>query len=314
MDNQSLAGASGPLSPTLAPPRPGDDLVLRLWRMLIRRLRLVFAVAFLSAAAAAGVAFSLAPVYRAEVAMVPAGEDKSMGSLAALSSQFGGLTALTGVDASPDLGTDLESIATLKSRKFTTAFFKDKNLLPVLFGDKWDAASGNWKKGLFGSAKAPTLWEAYRLFDDEVRDVKRNKKTGLVTLSIEWSDPQQAAQWANELVDRVNAALQARAIDEAQRSIAYLNEQLAKTTVLEVQQAIYRLIEKQVKTIMLANVRGEYAFKVIDPAVVPERKVRPKRALLTLLGGFGGLLLGVVVALVLGLREGGGRGETLAPA
>jgi uncharacterized protein involved in exopolysaccharide biosynthesis len=46
---------------------------------------------------------------------------------------------------------------------------------------------------------------------------------------------------------------------------------------------------------MLANARSEYAFKVVDPAVKPEVRISPKRAVMTtigaLLGGGLGLLL-----------------------
>lgn len=49
---------------------------------------------------------------------------------------------------------------------------------------------------------------------------------------------------------------------------------------------------------MLANVRDEYAFKVIDPAVMPEYRdiVRPRRALMLALGLVMGSLFGMMVA------------------
>ena len=67
-----------------------------------------------------------------------------------------------------------------------------------------------------------------------------------------------------------------------------------------VQQAIYRLIEEQINTVMLANVREEYAFKVIDPAVVPDidQYEWPKRALILVLGAGLGLLFALMIALV----------------
>jgi uncharacterized protein involved in exopolysaccharide biosynthesis len=83
-----------------------------------------------------------------------------------------------------------------------------------------------------------------------------------------------------------------RAISEAETSIEYLNKELQKTGVVEIQQAIYRLLEANYKTTSIANARSEYAFKVIDPAVAPDenRRVRPKRSLIvilaTLAGGF----------------------------
>ena len=56
--------------------------------------------------------------------------------------------------------------------------------------------------------------------------IKNNPKTGLVTLSLEWTDPELIAQWANNLVMRLNDHQREFAVSEAQRSIEYLNQQL----------------------------------------------------------------------------------------
>ena len=49
---------------------------------------------------------------------------------------------------------------------------------------------------------------------------------------------------------------------------------------------------------MLAQVRPEYVFKTIDPAVVPEEKSEPKRALICVLGTLLGGMLSVLIVLV----------------
>jgi len=59
-----------------------------------------------------------------------------------------------------------------------------------------------------------------------------------------------------------------------------------------------QLIEEQTKTIMLANVSKDYVFDIIDPPVVPERKSKPSRALICVLGTLLGGMLGVVLVLV----------------
>ena len=49
---------------------------------------------------------------------------------------------------------------------------------------------------------------------------------------------------------------------------------------------------------MLAEVRQEYVFKTIDPAVVPEEKSKPSRALICVLGVILGGIAGVAVVLI----------------
>jgi uncharacterized protein involved in exopolysaccharide biosynthesis len=61
---------------------------------------------------------------------------------------------------------------------------------------------------------------------------------------------------------------------------------------------MYNLIESETKTLMLANARAEYAFTVVDPAVVPEERVSPRRTLMVLSGLFIGMVVGVLIAWV----------------
>ena len=65
------------------------------------------------------------------------------------------------------------------------------------------------------------------------------------------------------------------------------------------QTIFYQLIEEQTKTIMLANVRKDYVFKTIDPAIIPEEKDKPKRALIVILGTMLGGMLSIFISLIL---------------
>ncbi len=291
------------------PPFPGytppyavyeeDDIdLLEMWQALVRQRSTILLMVLLTTAVAVAYAFLKTPVYRAEVLMVPMSGEQAGGNLAGMLGEFGGLASLAGIDIAGGESGIEESLATLRSRRFTNQFITDNSLLPVLFDDDWDPVKKVWTVEDPGAI--PSDWDAYDLFDEDIRYISKDKKTGLVTLSIEWKDRNLAARWANELVERVNRHRQQEAIAEAEKSIAYLNEQLVKTTVIELQQAVYRLIEAQTKTIMLANVREEYAFKVIDPAVVPDEGEfeKPKRPLVIALGFVGGGMLGFFLAFV----------------
>ena len=292
--------ASPPSAPqpcyiVMQPPVEEDEIsLLDYWRVLVKHKWLIISVMFICTAAATAAAFLMTPIYRAEVLLAPVTEQGNQGRLSALAGQLGGLASLAGIDISGAGATEDEAIATLRSRALIEQFIKDEKLLPVLFHEKWDDEHGRWK--VDDPAKIPTLWDAVTLFNEQIRSVIENKSTGLVTLRIEWTDPHQAARWADLLVERVNAKLRERAIEQAKKSIDYLNKELEKTTVVELRQAIYRLIEVQINKIMLANARDEYAFKVIDPAVVPEKHVRPKRRQMLIIGLVLGLILGVLSA------------------
>jgi uncharacterized protein involved in exopolysaccharide biosynthesis len=256
-----------------------------------QRWKLLLTAMFLSAAVAAAISLVMRPIYRVQVVLAPTTQGDS-GSLS-LPNQLGGLAALAGVDLGGTNDRKQESIATLASMRFARDFIVEQNLLPILFEESWDADNDRWGEG----DEAPTLEAGVKKFTERVRSISEDGASGLIVVTVEWHDPELAALWANQMVDMLNERLRARAISEAERNTEYLNEELAKTNVLELRQAIYRLIQEQVNNAMLANVQRDYAFRVIDPAVQPETRARPKRTAMTLVGAVLGLVLGIIVIL-----------------
>ena len=96
--------------------------------------------------------------------------------------------------------------------------------------DCWDAKAGKW---LVPPSEQPTLGKAFNYFNSRIRLVSLDKKTGLVTLQIDWRDPQEAALWANTLVSRVNAEMRDRAIKKSDASLTFLERELQRTTLVE---------------------------------------------------------------------------------
>ena len=289
--------ASGRL-PEYVPPyfRLADDAVIDLTqyvRLLWRERRLLGAITLAAGLLAAIWGLSMPPVYRAEVVLSPVQHGKGDG-VSGLLGQLGGLAALVETYVGSPKDRTAESIATLKSRILTREFIQQRQLKPILFADRWDGDVKTWRAG----ARAPTDAEAVEQFDRDIRKVNLDRRTGLVLLTVEWTDPALAAQWANMLVQEVNNRRRNEAINEARTSIEYLQRQLAKNNAIEIQQALYRLIEAQTKTVAVASTQEEYAFRVIDPAVAPEQRVRPKRTLMVLVALFLGFVVATVVVLV----------------
>jgi uncharacterized protein involved in exopolysaccharide biosynthesis len=230
--------------------------------------------------AAVILAFAATPSFHAETAVTPV-SNRNSGGAGALGSQIGGLASLVGVNIGSANGPSKEAEGLLKSRMLCEEFVKRYDLRPILFRN---------------AKKQPSLWFAVRQFQLGVLTIRDDKRSGLTIVSINWTDPVVAARWANQFVALANEMLRLRAMTEAQASIAYLNEQIAHTNVVEIQRVMYNLIENETKTLMLANVKPEYAFAVVDPAVPPEVRASPQRTLMVILGLAFGMVMGAVIA------------------
>jgi uncharacterized protein involved in exopolysaccharide biosynthesis len=193
----------------------------------------------------------------------------------------------------------VEAVATLKSKAFTQDFIVRNELMRVLYSRMWDDTSKSWA---VSEEDRPTLNDAVRLFDRKIRRVTEDKRTGLITLQIRWKDPIVAAEWATSLVVQLNRASRERALRIGQTNLNYLQDQLKKTSVLSVERALFGLVEAQIKSNAIAETRDEYAFRILDPAVVPDAKdfVFPQRPVFTFIGLLGGFLAGYALMLFKG--------------
>lgn len=275
-----------------------DEIDLfQLWETLAAGKWLIIGLMALCTLAATGLAFLMTPKYEAKVIASFTEESKSGGGLSALAGQFGGLADMAGISLGGG-GNKEATLAYLKSRAFIDGFIVENALMPVLYSSIWDAEKKTWK--VDDPVKAPTPWKAYQLFSGRILALNFDKKTNLVTLTITWKDRNQAVTWANELIKRANENLRQRTIEETRQSLTYLEKELQKTSVVEVQNTIYRVMESQIKTMMMANTQEQYALKIIDPAqaVDEDAFVSPKRPMMIALGAAGGLFLGIVLVFL----------------
>lgn len=266
---------------------------------------LIVAVTFIFAVLSVVYALKQPNIYTSEVLLAPAESENSSG-LSALAGQFGGLASLAGVNLGGQ-GTNKTQLAleVLKSRKFVTEFIANHKIMPDLMAvESWDISNGvsydietynletqAWLREVKPPRKAmPSMQEAYKVFSKQII-IKTNKETDMLTLSVDHISPVIARRWVQWLVEDINKEMKERDVLEAQKSVDFLYKQLEATKIADIRIILYKLIEEQAKTIMFASVREEYAFKTIDPALVPEEKSSPKRALIVIIGFVLGFIL-----------------------
>ena len=252
-------------------------------------------------------------IYKSEALLAPA-EQEGSGGLAGLAGQFGSLASLAGVNLGGGSSNKAQlAIHAFKSREFTSDFIQKHNILADLMAtESWDmqtntmiydaelydAQNNKWVREAKAPFKPkPSAQEAYKKFS-KILSASTDKETGMVTISVEHLSPYVAQQWVEWLIQDINKTMKQRDVLEATKSNDFLTKQLKKTPIADIRAVLYKLIEEQTKTIMFANVRDEYVFKTIDPALPPEEKEGPKRALICIFGLLMGITLGFLIVSI----------------
>lgn len=122
--------------------------------------------------------------------------------------------------------------------------------------------------------------------------------TNFITITFRHFSPTFAFEFINLLEGQLNAIERDKDMRDSARAISYLNKQLESTRQTGIQNAIYQLIESQLKTQMLANIDEHYLVSPIDPAVIPEKKSFPFRRNIAIVAFILSLLVSTIAVLL----------------
>ena len=284
-----------------------SEIFLEVWQ---RKIFVLLVTAFFIIAGVL-LAITRPNIYFSEALLSP--NSSSQGSMmGGLASQFAGLSSLAGISLGSSGVDDVTiNLERLKSKEFIGEFIESEGLAEVLFAtngwvaqdneltydeDLYDIKTKQWVREVsFPKVEKPSSQELYKYFIEENLEISRNLESGLVTVGIKHYSPYVAKDILNKLLKAINRDAKLNALNEAENSIQYLEEELNRTKLSQSVKILYDLIESQQNKKMLASVKDEYAFKIIDPPIAPEKKYSPNRPLIlvlfTLLGGFFAVLI-----------------------
>ena len=285
------------------------ELFLFLWagKFLIAAITAVFAISSVL------YALSIPNQYKATALLAPAQSDG--GGLSSALGQLGGLASLAGVSIGEGSSSEAQvAQEIMKSWSFVEAFISDNDLAVEVYAAKgWSKGSGELKidsdvydtdetawlleDAETGDLVPPTSWALFKRFS-EMLSVAQDKQSGLVSVSIEYYSPQIAKEWLDLYIAAINEHMQARQITRVTSNINYLEAQIAKTSIAEMREVFYTIIEEQTKNKMVAEASPDYAFVAVSPSMVPEEKSKPSRGLIFVLGTLFGAMVGAVIVLV----------------
>ena len=257
-------------------------------------------------------ALSIPNQYQATTLLAPAHSDET--GLSSTLGQLSGLASLGGFNLGVQkAGESQIAQEIMKSWSFIEAFISNNDLaIEVYAVDGWskdsntlkidediyDTSSGKWlTEDSNGNLAPPTSWQLFKKFSGML-SVLEDKKSGLVSVSIEYYSPQMAKDWLDLYVSAINQHMQSRQVSKVSNNIDYLKAQIEKTSIAEMREVFYTIIEEQTKNRMVAEASPDYAYIAVSASMVPEEKSQPKRALICVLGTLLGGMLSVLLVLV----------------
>ncbi|MDA7856268.1 Wzz/FepE/Etk N-terminal domain-containing protein [Gammaproteobacteria bacterium] len=256
---------------------------------------------------------SLPNIYESKAMLVPV--NSSSGIAGALGS-YGGLAGLAGISlpSGGDEGNSAKAIQKISSLSFFENNILTNIHLPDLMAVKswnsktntltfddsiYDTNSNTWIRDFsYPQQQIPSAQESFEVFKIEHLSLSEDKKSGFITLSIKHQSPFIAKQWAELIVNEVNAFYRQKDKSESEKAVNYLNQQISITGLSEIKQVIAQLLQEETKKLTLVEANQYYVFDYIDPPAVMEEKSEPKRALIFILSALLGGMLSIILVLI----------------
>ena len=232
---------------------------------------------------------SIEDFYDAEASFVESESNNST----TMNQSLTGLAGFAGLNLESDTSKAAVASNILMSKKFLSTFVVQREALYFLTGVKKEELAlmeePNRNKTILEGADA--LRSSFSFSRVPLKPVYK--------LIVTASTPELAMNWANWLIEDLNESIRQNDVLEAEKSIKFLEEKAMTTSVSDFKALFFSMIESHAKTVMLSEIRKEYVFKTIDPAVLPFNKSGPVRVKMVAWAVIIGIGTGTLLLLIL---------------
>ncbi|MFC2137583.1 Wzz/FepE/Etk N-terminal domain-containing protein [Bacteroidota bacterium] len=283
-----------------------------------------FIILFTSIVVLIGVLYALLakPYYQSTITLYQTKNEKgSTSGISALASQFG--FGGMGTKSDYNLG-DL-----INSRKISEK----------IIYNKWVTEKCDTLINLvnFWEIKAETEGKIKKNACDRIKGTitySENNETGLISISVLMEEPQLAADIANYLAEVLNEYIKNDQKTSTKENIKYIEERLATVKAelrqaeeelkdfreknrditmspelqlesgrfmrkVTIKQEVYLTLEQQNELALIELVKETPVINVLDEAIKPELRTKPKRKLIVIISGFIGGFLSIFIVIIL---------------
>jgi uncharacterized protein involved in exopolysaccharide biosynthesis len=260
---------------------------------------MIMGVTFVTALVAIGISLIMTNIYTATAKILPPQQSQSTAS-AALMNQLGGLAGIAGGSLGLKSPNDLY-LAMLKSRTITEKIVNRFDLKTV-YDEK-------------------TMTDTIKELEKKSSIV--SGKDSVIVIEVDDKNPKRAADIANAYIEELNTLMQTLAITEASQRRRFFENQMKpakdkltdaeitldrtlKTSLqymdalrnLRYQEALYDILVRQFESASLDEAKDSPLIQILDKAIVPEKKSKPKRSLIVILATLLTLFLALIFAFI----------------
>ncbi len=229
-------------------------------------------------------------------------EDSSL--LRNLNSSLGALTQFTGGLGNSE-SQENYVVELISSRTLLDTILEKNDLVPelvsakgfkpktkeIIFDKFFNSQNREWQFNSTEDKEDALIFE--KIYKEKYLEnifVRLNRQTNFVEVSFSHPSPIFAQQFLSLLISELDDLARKDALEEAEKSLQYLEFRLEEATQSDLRSSISALIEAQLKIIMYANTKEAYLVKFIDKPNLPYEADSPNRILIILVS----LILGII--------------------
>jgi len=291
----------------------GEINLKELFYILLKEKWIIVSLTAFASIFAVLYSLSLPNIYQSKALLAPVNPSSN------ISGAFGNYGNFPGVSGL-NLFSDVQNGNAPKAiKQISSLYFFEKNILPNIYlpdlmafkswnpktntvtfdNDIYDTNTNTWiREYSYPRQQIPSAQESFKVFTTKHLSLSEDRKSGFVTLSIKHQSPFIAKQWVELIVNEINGFYRQKDKLESEKSVSYLNQQISKTDLSEINQVLAQLLQEETKKLTLIEANQFYVFDYIDLPAAMELKSEPNRALICIFIALIGGIFSVILVLI----------------
>ena len=128
----------------------------------------------------------------------------------------------------------------------------------------------------------PTTAKRLKKFKKNIR-ISLDPDNSFIKIDYIHLSPYVAKKTLDLILRELNLINRKKALDESNKTLEYLSNQLKNYSLRNVIESINSLTEIELNKLVIANVKNDYTLAIVDSSFVPEKKSYPRRALIMII-------------------------------